>query len=290
MPLSIKWHFIISFFFICDYLRYTSANYILFLMKLQLKRPIVFFDLETTGTDTAKDRIVELAFVKINVDGSREKYVKRINPQMPIPADSSAIHGIYDADVADAPTFKQIGHELNNWIKGCDFGGYNAARFDLPVLAEEFLRSGIEVDFTERVMVDVQQIFFKMEQRTLSAALAFYCGKAIENAHSAEADIDATIDVFEAQLERYESLPKNTLGIQEFTGSNDWVDYARRMVLKDGEPIFNFGKHKGRSVKEIFEKEPSYYDWMMNADFALHTKQKISEILNEMKLGRLKNK
>ena len=139
-------------------------------------------------------------------------------------------------------------------------------------------------------MVDVQQIFFKMEQRTLSAALAFYCGKTIENAHSAEADIDATIDVFEAQLERYESLPTNTLGIQEFTGSNDWVDYARRMVLKDGEPIFNFGKHKGRSVKEIFEKEPSYYDWMMNADFALHTKQKISEILNEMKLGRLKNK
>jgi len=257
-------------------------------MKLNLKRPIVFFDLETTGTDTAKDRIVELAFVKINTDGSRDKYVKRINPQMPIPAESSAIHGIYDADVADAPSFKQIGHELNNWIKGCDFGGYNSTRFDLPLLAEEFLRSGIDVDFTERVMVDVQQIFFKMEQRTLSAALAFYCGRTIENAHSAEADIDATIDVLEAQLERYQDLPKDTKGIQEFAGTNDLVDYARRMVMKDGVPIFNFGKHKGRSVKEVFEKEPSYYDWIMNADFALHTKQKASEIYNEMRLGKLK--
>ncbi len=257
-------------------------------MNLQLNRPIVFFDLETTGVDTATDRIVELAFVKINPDGSRDKYVKRINPQMPIPSESSAIHGIYDADVKDAPTFKQIGSELNAWIKGCDFGGYNSARFDLPLLAEEFLRANIEVDFTERAMVDVQQIFFKMEQRTLSAAFAFYCGKAIENAHSAEADIDATIEVFEAQLARYENLPKDTKGIQEFAGNNDLVDYARRMVLKNGQPIFNFGKHKGKPVKEVFSKEPAYYDWMMNADFALHTKQKISEILNDLKLGNLK--
>lgn len=257
-------------------------------MKLKLKRPIVFFDLETTGTDTAKDRIVELAFVKINPDGTRDKYIKRINPQMPIPAASSAIHGIYDADVVNAPSFKQIGHELYQWIKGCDFGGYNATRFDLPLLAEEFLRAGIDVDFTERAMVDVQQIFFKMEQRTLSAALQFYCGRTIENAHSAEADIDATIDVFEAQLERYQNLPHDTQGIQEFAGSNDMVDYARRMVLKDGKPIFNFGKHKGKLVTEVFKQEPSYYDWIMNADFALHTKQKASEILNEMKLGKLK--
>ncbi len=257
-------------------------------MNLNLKRPIVFFDLETTGTDTAKDRIVELAFVKINLDGTREKFIKRINPQVPIPAEASAVHGIYDADVADAPSFKQIGHELYQWIKNCDFGGYNSTRFDLPLLAEEFLRAGIEVDFTERAMVDVQQIFFKMEQRTLSAALAFYCGRTIENAHSAEADIDATIDVFEAQLERYEQLPKDTKGIQEFTGYNDMVDYARRMVLKDGVPIFNFGKHKGRAVADVFRQEPSYYDWIMNADFALHTKQKASEILNELKLGKLK--
>lgn len=257
-------------------------------MKLNLKRPIVFFDLETTGTDTAKDRIVELAFVKINPDGTRDKYVKRINPQMLIPAESSAIHGIFDEHVKDAPTFKQIGHELNSWIKGCDFGGYNSTRFDLPLLAEEFLRSGIDVDFTERAMIDVQQIFFKMEQRTLSAALHFYCGKSLDNAHSAEADIMATIDVLEAQLERYSELPNEALAIQEYAGSNDLVDYARRMVMKDGHPVFNFGKHKGRRVVEVFEKEPNYYDWMMNADFALHTKQKLSEILNEMKLGKLK--
>ncbi|HTN17500.1 MAG TPA: exonuclease domain-containing protein [Chitinophagaceae bacterium] len=257
-------------------------------MKLNLKRSIVFFDLETTGTDTAKDRIVELAFIKINPDGTREKYVKRVNPQMPIPAESTFFHGISDEDVKDAPSFKQIAHELYNWIRGCDFGGYNSARFDLPLLAEEFLRSGIDVDFTERAMVDVQQIFFKMEQRTLSAALAFYCGKTLEDAHSAEADINATIDVLEAQLERYADLPKEVPSIHEYTGGNDMVDYARRMILKDGQPVFNFGKHKGAKVVDIFQKEPNYYDWMMNADFALHTKQKISEILNEMKLSKLR--
>ncbi|GAA4452324.1 3'-5' exonuclease [Rurimicrobium arvi] len=259
-------------------------------MKLTLKRPIVFFDLETTGTDTAKDRIVELAFVKISPDGRREKYVKRINPQMPIPAESTAIHGITDADVANEPAFRQIAHELHHWMQGCDFGGYNALRFDLPLLAEEFLRCGIDVDFTERAMVDVQQIFFKMEQRTLSAALAFYCGRSLDHAHSAEADIDATIDVLAAQLERYEQLPHEVKALHDFSGSNDTIDYARRMIMKDGEPVFNFGKYKGRKVKEILQTEPSYYDWMMNSDFALHTKQKLSEIYNELKLGRLMKK
>jgi DNA polymerase III subunit epsilon len=262
-------------------------KYLLADMKLQLKRPIVFFDLETTGTDTVKDRIVELAFIRINQNGSREKYVKRINPEMPIPASSSAIHGIYDADIADAPTFRQVAHELYQWIRGCDMGGYNSLKFDLPVLAEEFLRAGIDVDFTDRVMVDVQQIFFKMEARTLSAAYAFYCNRELEHAHSAEADINATIDVLAAQLERYEKLPQDVTGIQEFTGGNDMVDYARRMVMKDGQPVFNFGKYKGRAVEDVFRTEPQYYDWMMHADFALHTKQKISEILNRMKLGDL---
>lgn len=255
---------------------------------LNLKKPIVFFDLETTGTDTAKDRIVELAFVKIKPDGTRDKFIKRINPEMPIPAEVTAIHGIADKDVKDAPVFKKIAKELSSWMAGCDLGGYNAAKFDLPLLAEEFLRAGIDVDFTERVMVDVQQIFFKMEARTLSAAYSFYCGKNLENAHSAEADINATIDVFEAQLERYEALPKDVVAIQEFTGSNDYVDYARRMIMKDGHPVFNFGKHKGRKVVDVFNEEPHYYDWMMNADFALHTKQKISEIINEMKLKNFK--
>lgn len=252
--------------------------------KLALKRPIVFFDLETTGTDHARDRIVELAFVKIMPDGSRDKYVKRINPGMPIPPESTKIHGISDEDVKDAPLFKQIAHHLYDWIKGCDMGGYNSSKFDIPLLAEEFLRVGINVDFTERHMVDVQQIFFKMEARTLAAAVSFYCNKELSNAHSAEADIEATIDVLEAQLERYENLSGDVPALHKFTNTDEYVDYARRIVMRDGHPVFNFGKYKGRKVEEVFNSEPQYYDWMMQADFALHTKQKISEILNRMKL------
>ncbi len=252
--------------------------------KLILKRPIVFFDLETTGTDNAKDRIVELAFVKISPDGKRDKYIKRVNPGMPIPAEVTAIHGISDEDVKDCPSFKQIAHNLYDWMKGCDLGGYNSSKFDLPVLAEEFLRAGVDVDFTERNMIDVQQIFFKKEARTLSAAYSFYCNKELENAHSAEADIDATIDVLEAQLERYDDIGNDVVSLHKFTHNDEYVDYARRIVMKDGHPVFNFGKHKGKKVEAIFTSEPQYYDWMMNADFALHTKQKISEILNRMKL------
>jgi DNA polymerase-3 subunit epsilon len=256
--------------------------------QLALQRPIVFFDLETTGTDHVKDRIVELAFVKISVQGLREHFVKRVNPQMPIPAESSAIHGITDADVANAPTFKQIAHNLAAFIKGCDFGGYNSNRFDIPVLAEEFLRAGITPDFTERRMVDVQQIFFKMEARTLSAAYSLYCGKEMQNAHSAEADILATIEVLEAQLDKYPTLGNNVQALHDFTsGGEEMVDYARRIVMKDGKEVFNFGKYKGQVVTEVFKVEPHYYDWMMNADFPLHTKQKISEILNRMKLKGL---
>lgn len=253
---------------------------------LQLKRPIVFFDLETTGTDQAKDRIVELAFVKLMPDSKRERFTRRINPGIPIPPETTAIHGISDEDVKDAPTFKQVAHQLYDWMKGCDMGGYNSARFDLPLLAEEFLRVGIDVDFTERHMVDVQQIFFKMEARTLSAAYAFYCNKELNNAHSAEADIDATIEVLEAQLQRYEQLSSDVPALHKFTNNDEYVDYARRIALKDGHPVFNFGKYKGRRVEDVFTSEPQYYDWMMQADFSLHTKQKISEILNRMKLGK----
>lgn len=254
--------------------------------QLNLKKPIVFFDLETTGTDHVKDRIVELAFVKLLPDGKRDKYVKRVNPGIPIPPEVTTIHGISDKDVADCPTFKQIAHHLYDWIKGCDLGGYNSSKFDLPLLAEEFLRVGINVDFTDRHMVDVQQIFFKMEARTLSAALSFYCNKQLDNAHSAEADIDATIEVLEAQLDRYANIGKDVPSLHQFTNNDDYVDYARRIVMKDGHPVFNFGKHKGRRVEDIFTAEPQYYDWMMQADFALHTKQKISEILNRMKLKK----
>ncbi len=254
--------------------------------KLILKRPIVFFDLEATGTDPAKDRIVELAFVKIAPDGKQDKYVKRINPNIPIPPEVTLIHGIADEDIKNSPLFKQIAHNLYEWLRGCDFGGYNSSKFDLPMLAEEFLRAGINVDFTERNMIDVQQIFFKMESRTLSAAYNFYCNKKLENAHSAEADILATIEVLDAQLEKYTELGHDVLTLHQFTHTDEYVDYARRIILKDGQPVFNFGKHKGRKVEDIFTTEPQYYDWMMQADFALHTKQKISEILNKMKLKK----
>lgn len=254
--------------------------------KLTLKRPIIFFDLETTGTDHAKDRIIELALVKIMPDGRREKYVKRVNPGIPIPAATTAIHGISDEDVKNCPSFRQIAHHLFDWMKGCDLGGYNSSKFDLPLLAEEFLRCDINVDFTERHMIDVQQIFFKMEARTLAAAVQFYCKKELTNAHSAEADIDATIEVLEAQLERYEHLGGDVPALHKFTNNEEYVDFARRIVMKEGAPVFNFGKHKGRKVEEVFTEEPQYYDWMMQADFALHTKQKISEILNRMKLKK----
>ncbi len=252
--------------------------------ELELKKPIVFFDLETTGTDQARDRIVELAFIKLKTDGTRDKFVKRINPGIPIPPETTAIHGISDEDVKDCPPFKQIAHQLYDWMKNCDLGGYNSSKFDIPLLAEEFLRVGIDVDFTERNMVDVQQIFFKMESRTLSAAYKFYCQKELEKAHSAEADINATIDVLEAQLDRYDGLKNDVPSLHKFTSNGQMVDYARRIILKDGHPIFNFGKHKGKKVEDIFNAEPNYYDWMMKADFPLHTKQKISEILNRMKL------
>jgi len=254
--------------------------------KLTLKRPIIFFDLETTGTDPAKDRIVELAFVKLSPDGKRDKFTKRINPGIPIPPEVTLIHGISDEDVKNCQTFKQIAHSLYDWMRGADLAGYNSSKFDLPLLAEEFLRVGINVDFTERHMVDVQQIFFKMEARTLSAAYNFYCDKQLENAHSAEADINATIEVLEAQLERYPDIGSDVLALHQFTHTDEYVDYARRIILKDGQPVFNFGKYKGRKVEDVFTSEPQYYDWMMQADFALHTKQKISEILNRMKLKK----
>jgi DNA polymerase-3 subunit epsilon len=259
--------------------------------QLQLKKPIIFFDLETTGVDPSKDRIVELAFVKINPNGQRDTYEKRINPGMPIPAEASAIHGIYDEDVAKSPLFKQIASELYDWMKGCDLGGYNSSKFDLPLLAEEFLRVGIQVDFTERSMVDVQQIFFKMESRTLSAAYQFYCQKELTNAHSAAADINATIDILEAQLDKYEGALENDIkALHHFTNTDVFLDYGRRIILKDNIPYFNFGKHKGKKVEEVFTVEQQYYDWMMQSDFSLHTKQKITEILNLMKLKKLQSK
>ncbi len=248
-------------------------------MKLKLKRPIVFFDLETTGVDTAHDRIVEISMVKVMPDGKEIVKTRRLNPQMHIPEAATAIHGISDEDVKDCPTFAQIAKSLEQFISGCDFGGFNSNRFDLPVLVEEFLRAGINVDFKRRRFVDVQNIFHKMEQRTLSAAYKFYCNKDLANAHSAEADTMATYEVLQAQLDRYDTLQNDIDFLADFSTRNESADYAGRILYNDkGEEIFGFGKYKGRRVAEIFELEPSYYNWMMNGDFPLYTKKVITEI------------
>lgn len=260
--------------------------------SLLLKRPIIFFDLETTGTDIVNDRIVELALIKLMPDNSRQRFVKRINPECPIPAGATEIHGICDEDIKDEPTFKQIARELYDWMRHCDLSGYNAARFDLPLLAEEFLRAGIRPEFESCQMLDVQHIFYRMEPRTLKAAYRYYCEKDLENAHSAEADILATIEVLQAQLNKYEEHLSCELDplCASLNDGEEIVDYARALVRRNGTVVFNFGKHKNRIVSEVFTKEPSYYDWMMKSGFSLHTKQKISEIINQSRLEKLQKK
>lgn len=250
-------------------------------MSLQLQRPIAFIDLETTGVNLSTDRIIEIAIVKILQDGSRQVKRKFINPEMAIPQQSIDIHGITNEMVKDAPTFKQAANELKQFIEGCDLGGYNSNRFDIPLLMEEFLRAGIEVDLSKRKMVDVQHIFYTMEPRTLTAAYKFYCEKELEGAHSAEHDINATIEVLLAQLQRYTHLGNSVESILGVIGEEKIVDYARRFSFDDkGIEVFNFGKHKGKPVVDVLKAEPQYYDWMMRGDFPLHTKQKLTEILN----------
>ncbi len=248
-------------------------------MNLNLKRPIVFFDLETTGVDTANDRIVEISMIKIQPDGDEVVRTRRINPQMHIPEQATAIHGITDEDVKNEPTFAQIAKSLAQFIDGCDFGGFNSNRFDLPMLVEEFLRAGVDVDFKRRKFVDVQNIFHKMEQRTLVAAYKFYCDKDLTEAHSAEADTRATYEVLKAQLDRYPELQNDITALAEFSERGQTADFAGRIGYNDkGEEIFNFGKHKGRRVEDVFREDPSYYAWMMNGDFPLYTKKVITEI------------
>ena len=248
---------------------------------LKLSRPIAFFDLETTGVSLSTDKIVEIAIIKILPDGSRQAKRKRINPEMPIPKTASDIHGITDEMVKDAPTFKQVANEIKMFIENCDLGGYNSNRFDIPILMEEFLRANMDVDLSTRRMIDVQHIFYTMEPRTLTAAYKFFCEKELVDAHSAEADIDATIEVFMAQLKRYEKLGETVDSILGVVGEEKIVDYARRFVYDDkGNEIFNFGKHKGRTVVEVLKAEPQYYDWMIRGDFPKHTKNKLTEIFN----------
>ena len=242
-------------------------------MQLNLKRPIVFFDLETTGVDTARDRIVEISLVKVMPDGREIVKTRRINPGMHIPAEASAIHHITDEDVKDCPQFAQIAKSLAQFLEGCDFGGFNSNRFDLPVLVEEFLRAGVDVDFKRRRIIDVQNNLHKMEQRTLVAAYKFYCDKNLEEAHS------ATYEVLKAQLDRYPELQNDVAALAEFSTRDKTADYAGRILINEkGEEVFGFGKYKGRKVEEIFDSEPSYYAWMMNGDFPLYTKKVITEI------------
>lgn len=249
-------------------------------MKLKLERPLVVFDLETTGTQVADDRIVEISLLKILPNGNQESLTYRVNPTVPIPQSASAVHGITDADVADKPTFAELAPRLKQFLTDCDLAGFNSIRFDIPLLVEEFYRANIELDLSNRKMVDAQVIFHRMEERTLSAAYKFYCNGDLTDAHAAEADVRATFEVIEAQLERYPSLGTEVSGLHEFsTRGNKFVDFAGHVVLNDkGEPTINFGKHKGKTVAEVFTREPSYYSWMMEAKFPQYTKKVITEL------------
>lgn len=242
-------------------------------MNINLERPLIFFDLETTGTNVTHDRIVELSYIKLMPDGTREEKSRRLNPEMPIPAAATAVHKITDADVADAPTFKQIAKSLNTIFENCDIAGFNSNKFDVPLLIEEFDRAGITFETAGRRFIDVQTIFHKMEQRTLVAAYKFYCGKDLENAHSALSDTQATLEVLLSQLDRYATLKNDVAFLSDFSNQNGALDLAARIVKNEkGEPIFNFGKHKGKTVKEVLMREPSFYDWVMKGDFAKNTK------------------
>jgi DNA polymerase-3 subunit epsilon len=256
-------------------------------MELKLTRPICFFDLETTGINVAKDRIVEISILKVYPNGNKESKTWLVNPEMQIPDEVIAIHGISNEKVANEPTFKMLSKEIYNLIKDSDLGGFNSDRFDIPLLAEEMLRADIDFDMKNMVSVDVQTIFHKMEKRTLEAAYKFYCNKELVDAHSAEADTIATYEVLLSQLDRYPELENSVRKLAEFSTHKKTVDFAGFIVLdEDQEEIFSFGKHKGRKVLEVLDKEPGYFGWILNADFPLYTKK----VLTQIKLSRLNNK
>lgn len=251
---------------------------------LNLTKPVVFFDLETTGISVTNDRIVEISYLKVFPDGTEVSRTQRVNPEMHIPEEATAVHHISDDDVRDCPTFRQIAQNIANVLEGSDIAGFNSNRFDVPVLAEEFLRAGIDVDFSKTRFIDVQVIYHKMEQRTLSAAYKFYCGKDLDDAHSAEGDTRATYEVLKAQLDRYENLKNDIKWLSEYTSFTRNVDFSGYFIYNDkDEEIVNFGKYKGRSLAEIFQRDPSYYDWIMKSDFPRNTKQVLTRIrLREM--------
>ncbi|WKB82010.1 3'-5' exonuclease [Cellulophaga omnivescoria] len=256
-------------------------------MDLKLTRPICFFDLETTGINVAKDRVVEISILKVYPNGNKESKTWLVNPEMHIPDEVVAVHGISNEKVANEPTFAQLSKEIYAIIKDCDLGGYNSDRFDIPLLAEEMLRAGVDFDMKNTVSVDVQTIFFKMEKRTLEAAYKFYCNKELTNAHSAAADTNATFEVLKSQLDRYPELDNDIKKLSEFTTRKKFADFAGFIIIdQDGDPAFSFGKHKGKKVDDVLEKEPGYFGWILNADFPLYTKK----VLTQIKLSKLNNK
>jgi len=256
-------------------------------MQLNLTKPLCFFDLETTGINISKDRIVEISILKVNPDGTEESKTWLVNPEMPIPKEVTAIHGISDEDIADKPTFNALAKEVYNMIKDSDLAGFNSNRFDIPLLAEEMLRADIDFDMKNSLAIDVQTIFHKMEQRTLSAAYKFYCDKSLENAHSAEADTNATFEVLKAQITKYDELENDSKFLAEFSSRNKFADFAGFIAYnKKGEECFSFGKHKNKTVVQVLEKEPGYFGWLLNADFPLYTKK----VLTAIKLRSFNNK
>jgi DNA polymerase-3 subunit epsilon len=262
-------------------------------MNLSLKKPLAIFDIESTGLNITKDRIVEIAVIRVEVDGTEHSFIKRVNPEMPIPQETSEIHGIYDADILHEPTFKEIEAELVAFIGESDLGGYNSNKFDIPLLAEELLRVGSTFDMTQRNFIDVQNIFHKMEQRTLSAAYTFYCKKDLNNAHSALADTSATLEILKAQIHKYPEVENDADFLANFSkmGNLELLDFAGRLALnKNGEAVYNFGKHKGKTVREVAKSEPGYYGWMLDADFPLYTKHCLKAEMEKIKMEREQTK
>lgn len=248
-------------------------------MELKLKRPIVFFDLETTGLDIAKDRIVEICLLKVEPNGNEQCLTWRLNPEMHIPEQSSAVHGIYDNDVKDCPTFKDKASELATLLENCDLAGYNSNKFDIPMLVEEFLRAGINIQMQDRLCVDVQNIYHKKERRTLIAAYQFYCGKDLTNAHSADADTRATYEVLKGELDKYDDLENDIAFLAEYSRIGNNIDFAGRLVYdEEGNEVVNFGKYKGVKISDVFQRDPGYYGWIQQADFSRNTKQEFTRL------------
>ncbi len=253
-------------------------------MQLNLKRPLIFFDLETTGVNITKDRIVEISYIKVFPNGTDEEKTLRLNPEMPIPPQSTAVHHITDDDVKDAPTFKMVAKDLERVFEGCDIAGFNSNKFDIPLLSEEFYRVGIAFDVTKKKLIDIQTIFHKMEQRTLVAAYKFYCGKDLEAAHSANADTRATYEVLKAQLDKYPSLENDVDYLSKFSSQNRNVDLAGRIIYNDQDvEVFNFGKYKGQPVEAVLKRDPGYFGWMLQGDFPQNTKTVLTNIKLRMK-------